>query len=110
MGRKEFVYLGKRVPDIKQKGNLDALKELKGIRDAIVSDYKRGRISQRTAQGRMLLLYRIAKVDKDFEGRRRKALKIVEEGFEKLSEAIEKKKKSKRSRSRRSRKRKRKRR
>ena len=92
MGKKEFVYLGKRVKDRPVKGNLDHLSELREIRDAIIKDFKRGRISQRTAQGRMLLLYRIAKKDKDFEGKRRKAESIVKKGFEELSEAIEKKK------------------
>ena len=93
VGKKEFVYLGKRVKDRPVKGNLDHLSELREIRDAIIKDFKRGRISQRTAQGRMLLLYRIAKKDKDFEGKRRRAEAIVKKGFKELSKAIESKKK-----------------
>ena len=57
-----YVYLGRRVPDVKKKG-LDSVKEYRGIANAIVQDCKKHRISLRTAQGRLLLLYRL--VDKN---------------------------------------------
>ena len=53
-----YKYLGKRVRDIKPKG-LTHAKEVKKIMQAIVNDRKAGKITKRTARGRLLLLYRL---------------------------------------------------
>jgi len=52
------IYLGRRIKDIGIKG-LSHKKEFEGIMLSIIRDYKKGRISKRTAQGRLLLLYRL---------------------------------------------------
>jgi len=56
---KGYRYLGKKVKDVKKKG-LDALSEYKGILKSIKKDYKAERISEKTARGRLLLLYRLS--------------------------------------------------
>ena len=55
----EYVYLGKRVKDIRGKG-LDTVKECKEIADAILEDYKNGEIEYKTAMSRLNLLELIA--------------------------------------------------
>jgi len=52
------IYLGKRVKDIGKKG-LSNAKEFYGIIEEIIEDVERGRITSRTARGRLLLLYRL---------------------------------------------------
>ena len=60
MGRKtRYKYLGRRVKDRREKG-LDSAREFYDIMKAIMRDYKAGRISARTARGRLLLLYRLS--------------------------------------------------
>ncbi len=60
MSRKSrYKYLGKRVKDRGKKG-LDSASEFYGIMKAIEKDWKKGRISARTARGRLLLLYRLS--------------------------------------------------
>jgi len=57
--RGRYKYLGKRVKDRRKKG-LDSASEFYGIMKAIEKDWKKGRISARTARGRLLLLYRLS--------------------------------------------------
>ena len=85
-GRKDKrnVYLGKRVPDRGSPG-LDQLSEVRGICRAILSDYRHGRISKRTANGRFSLLYNfVIPRDSKLQGKKRKAKKIVKEYWSKL--------------------------
>ncbi len=51
-------YLGKKVKDINKPG-LDSVKEFREIIREILRDYKSGRISEKTARGRFLLLLRL---------------------------------------------------
>ncbi len=97
MARKN-IYLGKRV-DTRKKG-LDNLREVKGIAEAILRDYKAGRISYRKAMSRLNLLELIVSRDSDFQKRtkKKKARSIVDKFREKL-EAL-KKKRSKRKKRR----------
>ena len=77
------VYLGKRVPDTGSPG-LDNLSEVRGICKAILADYRAGRISKRTANGRFSLLYNVViPHDSKLQGKR-KAKKIVKEYWSKL--------------------------
>jgi len=55
---KRYKYLGKRVKDVGKKG-LDKISEYRGILRAIIKDLKSGKISKKTARGRLLLLYRL---------------------------------------------------
>jgi len=98
MMSREYVYLGKRVRDTGKKG-LDNLSEVRGIRNAIISDYKRGRIPKRKATRRMNLLKLIVMRDSDFKGAKRKrAISIVNKGISILGR---KKRKKSRKRGRR---------
>jgi hypothetical protein len=54
----KYKYLGRRVRDIGRKG-LSNKSEFINIARLIVEDYRKGRISFRTADGRLLLLYRL---------------------------------------------------
>ena len=84
MGRRKNVYLGRRVKDRGKKG-LDEVVEVEDIVEAILSDRKSGRISKRKAANRMNLMKLVAMRDKDFKGeKRKKAIRIVEDGIEKL--------------------------
>ncbi len=62
MMTRRYKYLGKKVRDVGRRG-LDRPVEYRRIKDEIVRDYRAGRISAKTAQGRLLLLYRL--VDKN---------------------------------------------
>jgi len=75
-------YLGHRVPDSKKPG-LDNPSEVKGITQKVLQDYKKGRISYKTAMSRLNLLKLIVKKDSDFRGKR-KAYKIIDHAREKL--------------------------
>jgi len=79
------VYLGKKVRDVRKKG-LDTISEVKGIRDAIIEDRRKGRIDARTASSRMNLLKLVVSRDSDFQvaKKKRKALSIVDKGIQKL--------------------------
>ncbi len=82
--KRSNVYLGKSVPDRGSPG-LDQLSEVRGICKAILSDYRRGRISKRTANGRFSLLYNfVIPRDSKLQGKKRKAKKIVKEYWSKL--------------------------
>jgi len=71
------IYLGKRVKDVKKPG-LDTLAEVERISKAIINDYKRGRISKKTASGRFARLHNtIIPKDSKLKGKKRKAKKIV---------------------------------
>ena len=56
---RRYKYLGKRVKDRGRKG-LDSAREFHDIMNAIIRDWKRGKISTKTARGRLLLLYRLS--------------------------------------------------
>ncbi len=56
---RRYKYLGRRVKDRGKKG-LDSASEFYGIMKAIIRDWKAGRISAKTARGRLLLLYRLS--------------------------------------------------
>jgi len=88
------VYLGKRVKDIRKKG-LDTIKELRGICRAIINDYKKGRISYRTACSRFALLTNIV-IKRCKIKNKRLAKKIARSYWEKLMSMRKKGKKSKR--------------
>ena len=91
MGR-DYVYLGKRVPDTGKKG-LDNLGEVRGIRDAIIEDRRKGRIDSRTAASRMNLLKLVVSRDSDFQGaKKQKALSAVDKGIQKLKNMNRRKK------------------
>jgi len=71
------VYLGKRVKDTGGKG-LNTLTEVKGICEAIINDYKRHKISYRTAMSRLNLLSLVVKKSNKMVGKKRKAYKIID--------------------------------
>lgn len=76
-GRKT-VYLGHRVKDTRKPG-LDSVREAKDIAKAILRDYKRGRISKRTAVSRLNLLELIIKKDKNMKAKaKREARKYID--------------------------------
>ena len=78
------VYLGHRVKDTGKPG-LDNLSEVRRISQAILRDYKAGRIDKKTASGRFARLHNtIIPRDPDLKGKRRKAKKIVKQYWEKL--------------------------
>lgn len=54
----KYKYLGKKVKD-KRKMGLDSMYDFYDISSAIMQDYKKGKISKKVAQGRLLLLYRL---------------------------------------------------
>ncbi|WP_297499448.1 hypothetical protein [Thermococcus sp.] len=56
---KRYKYLGRRVKDRGKKG-LDSASEFYDITKAIMRDWKAGRISAKTARGRLLLLYHLS--------------------------------------------------
>jgi hypothetical protein len=56
--KEKYKYLGRKVRDRGRKG-LDELKEFERIRKDIVKDFKKHKIDKKTAQGRLLLLYRL---------------------------------------------------
>jgi len=72
------VYLGKRVKDVGKKG-LDSLKEVEGICKAVLNDFKRRKISYRTAMSRLNLLSLIITKSPKFKGlKERRAKKIID--------------------------------
>ena len=90
------VYLGKRVPDTGKKG-LDNVREVRGIRDAILEDRRKGRISKRTAASRMNLLKLAVMRDRDFRGlKRRRAIQTVNAGIRRLKMRRQRRLKTKR--------------
>ena len=64
MGRK-YVYLGRKVEDVGEEG-LDTVEECRKIADAILEDFREGRISYRTAMSRLNLLELIAERNSKF--------------------------------------------
>jgi hypothetical protein len=81
------IYLGSRVPDVGQPG-LDQVAEVEGICREILEDYKRRRISYRTAMSRLNLLSLIVSRDADFDSihprKKARALRIIDEYRSKL--------------------------
>lgn len=78
------IYLGKRVKDVRKPG-LDSLKEVKGISQAILRDYRSGKIDKKTASGRFARLHNtVIPKDSKLKGKKRKAKKIVKEYWHKL--------------------------
>ncbi|MEM1698074.1 MAG: hypothetical protein QXG48_05410 [Thermofilaceae archaeon] len=72
-----YVYLGKRVRDIRNKG-YDTPIEGKRIADAIVEDYRRGRISYRTAMSRLNLLELITKKNSKLRSGKREVREYID--------------------------------
>jgi len=68
--KRRNVYLGKRVKDVGRRG-LSNYREAKGIADEIVADYRKRKITYRTAMSRLNLLELVIKKDSDFRGKRR---------------------------------------
>lgn len=82
--RKGNIYLGKRVKDTGRPG-LDNIKEVRGIANAIVRDYKQHRITYRTAMSRMNLFELVVTRDSDFTGRKETiARRIIDQARERL--------------------------
>ena len=77
-----YKYLGRRVKDTRKKG-LDSIREYKDLAEAILRDYRYGRISKKTAQGRLLLLYRLVYNNSK--------LRVSKESKDRLAEWIKKK-------------------
>ena len=86
---KRNVYLGKRVKDTGAPG-LDKVKEVRGIANAIIEDYKAGRLPYRTAMSRMNLLSLIVKKDRKLAGHKLKAEEVVERARRQLEQLAEK--------------------
>ncbi len=63
------VYLGRRVRDVGKEG-LDKPKEFRGIKKAILRDYKTGKISKKKARGRLLLLLRLTYIENNSKVRK----------------------------------------
>jgi len=81
---RKYVYLGRRVPDTGKRG-LDNVREVRGVRDAIIKDRKAGKISKRTAASRMNMLKLAVMRDRDFKGtKRQKAIQVVNRGIRQL--------------------------
>ena len=80
--RRRYVYLGRRVRDVNKPG-LDSLSEVKGIAGAIISDYKRGKISYKKAMSRMNLLELVVVKSKKLKDKK-KAREIVDAARVKL--------------------------
>lgn len=76
---RENIYLGKRVKDTRKKG-LDNLNEVRGIARNILKDYRKKRISYKTAMSRLNLLTLIVSRDSDFQkgGKKARAKRIIE--------------------------------
>jgi hypothetical protein len=62
---RDYVYLGKEVPDTGRPG-LDSVEECKAIADAIYNDYMNGEIEYRTAISRLNLLELVAAKNSKF--------------------------------------------
>ncbi len=84
---RENVYLGKSVPDVGEPG-LDQLVEVEGICREILEDYRRHRITYKTAMSRLNLLTLIVSRDSDFDTlhprKKARAIRIIEEYRRKL--------------------------
>ena len=91
MARKRNVYLGRRVRDIGRPG-LDRPSEFREIADAILRDYKAGRISAATARGRLLLLLRntYVKHNSKVKGWSRKTRESIRKYIRKLMSEVRK--------------------
>ena len=81
---KRLKYLGKKVQDINECG-LDSLKEVERICRAILDDYRAGRISKRTANGRFARLHNtIIPRNEKLKGKKRKAKAICKKYWNRL--------------------------
>jgi len=83
---RQNIYLGRTVPDVGKPG-LDSIKEVSGICKGIVRDYKKRKISYRTAMSRLNLMELIIARDSDFTfnaRKERRAREIVEKYRKKL--------------------------
>lgn len=87
--RSRSVYLGKRVKDTGAPG-LDKVREVRGIANAIIEDYRAGRIPYRTAMSRMNLLSLIVKKDRKLAGHKLKSEEVVEHARRQLEQLAEK--------------------
>ncbi len=78
-----YKYLGKEVIDIKDPG-LDSLPEFYGIANAIWRDWREGKITAKTAIGRLLLLKLLTNKNKN-----KKIANIPEEELEEVRKFID---------------------
>jgi len=78
-----YKYLGKEVIDINDPG-LDSIPEFYGITNAIWSDWKNGKITTKTALGRLLLLKLLTNKNKN-----KKIEKIHDEELEEVRKFID---------------------
>lgn len=81
------IYLGVVCPDTRKEG-IDSLKEVQCICDAILDDYKKGRISKKTASGRIARMHNtvIPKLKTLNKKQKEKAKKIMKKCWERLRE------------------------
>lgn len=79
---RENVYLGRSVPDVGEPG-LDQIAEVEGICREILEDYRRRRITYKTAMSRLNLLSLVVSRDSDFDSahprKKARAKAIIEE-------------------------------
>jgi len=96
------VYLGKTVRDVGKPG-LDHLSEVEGICKAIIRDYKSGKISKKTANGRFSLLYNfvIPRNTKMTAKQKKEARLIVRAYWNYFSTQVEQKKRRSKKKNRR---------
>ena len=88
------VYLGTKVKDTRKPG-LDSIAEVKRICEAILNDYKSGKISYRKAMSRLNLLSLVVKRSKEFTGDKEKnAMDTIDRYREKLMSMREDEEKS----------------
>ena len=80
---KRYKYLGKEVIDVGDEG-LDSIPEFYGIANAIWRDWKEGKITTKTAIGRLLLLKRLS-----YKKNNRKIADIPEEDLEEVRKFID---------------------
>jgi hypothetical protein len=77
------VYLGKVVKDVRKKG-LDTLTEVEAICKAIINDFKKRKITYRTAMSRLNLLSLIITKSKNFKGLKEKNAKKIINKYRKM--------------------------
>lgn len=79
---RNYKYLGKRVKDFKRTG-LDSIKEYYAIKRKVIEDFEKGRIDEKTARGRLLLLYKLS-----FKDNNKKIADVPESSLKKFRESI----------------------
>lgn len=71
-------YLGSRVKDTKEKG-FDSRREISDTLDLVIKDFKKGKITRKTANGRFWRMRQIIRRSNNFSGEKEeKAIKLLE--------------------------------